>query len=112
LQGGGLQGGSDAPPLTGATFKQDWSKYTVRVLYRFVSKTMPEGLEGDLSAKAYSNILSFVLAANGASPGAEPFNPESSLKIGDIANGQTVTAVINAPIEQAGPAQSSPGPRP
>jgi hypothetical protein len=99
LQGGGLQGGSDAPPLTGPTFKQDWSKYSIQVLYRFASKTMPEGLEGDLSATTYSNVLSFVLAANGAKPGAEPFNPNSNIKIGDIANGQTVVAVIEAPID-------------
>ena len=112
LQGGGLEGGSDAPPLAGPTFRQDWSKYTIQVLYRFVSKTMPEGLEGDLSAKTYSNILSFVLAANGARPGSEPFNPGSGLKISDIANGQTVMAVINAPIVRADPAKSSPGPAP
>ena len=112
LQGGGLEGGSDAPPLTGPGFKADWSKYTIQVLYRFVSKTMPEGLEGDLSARTYSNILSFVLAANGAKPGEEPFNPGSNLKIGDIANGQTVMAVINAPIERADTAQSRGGARP
>lgn len=98
LQGGGLQGGSDAPPLTGVTFKNDWSKYSIHVLYRFVSKTMPEGLEGDLSPSTYSNIISFILAANGAKSGATAFNPNSNTKIGNIANGQTVTAVIEEPI--------------
>lgn len=97
LQGGGLQGGSDAPPLTGATFKNDWSKYSIQVLYRFVSKAMPEGLEGDLSPNTYSNIISFLLAANGAKAGPIAFNPNSDTKIGDIANGQTVMAVIRTP---------------
>jgi hypothetical protein len=98
LQGGGLQGGGDAPQLTGPNFNQDWSKQTIRVLYRFVSQTMPDGLAGDLSAKMYSDILSFLLAANGAKPGSAPFNPNSDIRIGDIANGQIVTAVTNAPI--------------
>jgi cytochrome c len=97
LQGGGLQGGSDATPLTGVTFKNDWSKYSIQVLYRFVSKAMPEGLEGNLSPNTYSNIISFVLAANGAKAGQAAFNPNSNTKIGDIANGQTVMAVIKAP---------------
>ena len=95
LRGGGLQGGSDAPPLTGLTFKSDWSKYSIQVLYHFVSKTMPAGLEGDLKPEMYSNIISFLLAANGAKPGPTAFNPNSSIKIGDIANGQTVTGVID-----------------
>ena len=96
LQGGGSQGGNDAPPLTGPNFNQDWSKYSIQVLYRYVSKTMPDGLAGDLDAKTYRNVLSFLLAANGAKPGSTPFNPNSGTKIGDIANGRLVTAVTNA----------------
>lgn len=99
LQGAGLQGAGDAPPLTGPNFNQDWSKNTIRTLFQFVSKTMPDGLAGDLSTKTYYNIVSFLLAANGAKAGSTPFNPNSSTKIGDIANGVIVTAVTNAPIE-------------
>jgi cytochrome c len=98
LQGGGSQGGSDAPQLTGPNFNQDWSKYTIKVLYRYVSKTMPDGLAGDLDAKTYRDVLAFLLAANGAKPGPAPFDPNSSIKIGDIANGRLVPAVVNAPI--------------
>jgi cytochrome c len=96
LQGGGSQGGSDAPQLTGANFNQDWSKQTIKVLYRYVSKTMPDGLAGDLDAKTYRNVLAFLLAANGAKPGSTPFDPNSSIKIGDITNGRLVPAVVNA----------------
>lgn len=98
LQGGGSQGGADAPPLTGGNFNQDWSKYTIQVLYRYVSKTMPDGLAGDLKAKTYREILAFVLAANGAKPGSVPFDPNSGIRIGDIANGRLVTAVTDAPM--------------
>jgi mono/diheme cytochrome c family protein len=101
-----LQGFTDAPPLTGATFKFDWSKYTVRRFYVFVSKTMPQGLEGDLRPKTYSNVIAFLLAANGARAGSGHLNPNSSTKIGDIASGGPVYAVIRAPIDpqrEAGP---------
>lgn len=102
LQGGGLQGAGDAPQLTGPNFNQDWSKQTIRTLYQFVSKTMPDGLAGDLSAKAYSDIVSFLLAANGAKPGVQPFNPNNDVKIGDIANGRLVGPVIGAPPQAQG----------
>ncbi len=99
LQGGGLQGGGDAPQLTGPNFNQDWSKQTIRVLYQYVSKTMPDGLAGDLSAKTYRDVIAFLLAANGASPGSTPLDPNSSTRIGDIANGRLVTAVTSVPID-------------
>jgi cytochrome c len=106
LQGGGLQGGGDAPQLTGPNFTRDWSKQTIRVLYQFVSKTMPDGLAGDLNARTYSDIISFLLAANGAKPGTKPFNPNSEIKIGDITSGHIVTAVTGAPIDtKAGASQ-------
>lgn len=60
---------------------------------------MPQGLEGDLKPKTYSNIVAFLLAANGAKTGSAPLNPDSGMKIGDIANGNTVLAIINAPID-------------
>ncbi|HEX4636669.1 MAG TPA: hypothetical protein VH189_10845, partial [Rhizomicrobium sp.] len=63
------------------------------------SKTMPDGLAGDLSVKTYSNIVSFLLAANGAKPGQDRFDPNSSTKIGDIADGRIVTMVTDAPID-------------
>jgi hypothetical protein len=102
LQGGGAQGGGDAPQLTGPNFNQDWSKQTIHVLYNYVSKTMPDGLAGDLSPKTYSNILAFLLAANGAKAGSTPFDPNSGIRIGDIANGHLVTTVTAAPIDPQG----------
>jgi hypothetical protein len=57
----------------------------------------------EIYAKAYSNILPFLLAANGAKPRSAPINPNSDIKIGNIANGHVVAAVTNASIDaQAG----------
>lgn len=92
--GANLAGDGDAPPLTGEAFAFDWAPRTIREFYQFISATMPDGLAGDLSSDTYFNIISFLLAANGAKPGPAPFNNESNVKIGAIANGQIVTAVV------------------
>lgn len=98
-----LLGQGDAPPLTGGLFRQDWSKYTIRQLYQFVSNAMPQGLEGDLKPEEYSDVIAFLLAANGAQPDGTRFDPGSNVVIGSIANGMLVPAIVNAPISEAEP---------
>jgi mono/diheme cytochrome c family protein len=92
--GDDLAGSGEVPPLTGEGFNADWSQKNIHDFYAFVSTAMPQGLAGDLSAEKYSGIIAYILAANGAKPGTAPFNKDSSVKIGDIANGQIVPAII------------------
>jgi cytochrome c len=92
--GDNLAGSGEVPPLTGESFNADWSQKSIHDFYAFVSTAMPQGLAGDLSAEKYSGIIAYILAANGAKPGPAPFNKDSMTKIGDIANGQIVPAVI------------------
>jgi cytochrome c len=99
-----LQGGGDAPPLGGGFFSADWSKYNIAKLYAFVSNAMPQGLEGELKPEEYSDIIAFLLAADGARPGTAAFDKNSSVTIGSIISGVTAPAVINAPVPN-GPAQ-------
>lgn len=94
--GGDLAGGGDAPPLTGAFFSNDWAKYSVSQLYAFVANAMPQGLEGELKPEEYSSIIAYLLAANGAKPGTAAFTGKSDVKIGAIADGKTVPALIGA----------------
>jgi cytochrome c553 len=103
--GESLLGGGEVPPLTGPSFAHDVSKETIRDFYRYVSTAMPQGLEGDLKPEQYSDIITFLLAANGAKPGSMPFDKNSSEVIGSIANGVEVPAVVNAPVPQGGAAQ-------
>jgi hypothetical protein len=60
---------------------------------------MPQGLEGDLKPEEYASIIAYLLAANGAKPGAAPFTGKSDVKIGDITNGRIVPSVVNAPVQ-------------
>ena len=94
-----LAGGGEDPPLTGPFFSQDWSKYSVSQLYAFVANTMPQGLEGELKPEEYSSIIAYLLAANGAKPGSATFTGKSDVKIGAIADGKTVSSVVNAPVQ-------------
>ncbi len=89
-----LAGGGDSPALTGATFNSSWGAKSTKEFYQFVSTSMPYGNAGNLSAQAYSNIIAFILAANGAKPGNAPLTATSDVKISTIANGQAVAQVL------------------
>ena len=93
-----LAGGGDAPPLGGSFFRQNWGKYNVSQLYAFVANAMPQGLEGELKPEEYSSIIAYLLAANGAKPGASPLSGKSDVKIGAIIGGKIVPSVVNAPV--------------
>jgi mono/diheme cytochrome c family protein len=99
--GEGLEGGGDAPPLGGAFFNGDWSKYDISRLYAFVANAMPQGLEGELKPQEYSDVIAFLLAANGAKPGTAKFDKDSKVQIGSIITGVIVPGVLNAPLPPA-----------
>jgi hypothetical protein len=67
-------------------------------MFAFVSNAMPQGLEGDLKPDEYAAVVAYILAANGAQPGAAMFTGKSDTRIGAIANGQLVPDVVNAPL--------------
>ena len=92
-----LIGGGEAPPLTGASFGHDFSNQTVGGFFAYISNAMPQGLEGDLKPQEYADITAYVLAANGAMPGATPFTGKSAVKIGAIANFKSVQSLTGAP---------------
>lgn len=89
-----LAGNGEVPPLTGDSFVADWSGKSVHQFYAFVSSAMPQGLAGDLTEPQYSDIIAYILAANGAKPGTASFDKNSSTRIGAIADGKIVPSVI------------------
>jgi len=95
--GPALEGGGEAPALTGATFKDHWAKGTTKELWQFISVSMPDGNPGNLSDDIYINVVAYILAVNGAKPGQAPFTKDSIVSIGAIADGQTVMSVIKPP---------------
>jgi mono/diheme cytochrome c family protein len=93
--GDALAGSGEVPPLTGDIFVADWSGKSIHDFYAFVSTAMPQGLAGDLKPEQYSAIIAYILAANGAKPGMAALDKDSDIKIGAIADGKIVAAVIS-----------------
>jgi alcohol dehydrogenase (cytochrome c) len=82
-----LAGGNDALPLAGKAFMGAWSKRTTAELYNKIHSSMPLGRGGSLSEKQYTDIVAYILHANGANPGNNAFTPASAIAIGSFANG-------------------------
>jgi mono/diheme cytochrome c family protein len=91
--GGG--GGGGAPALTGHDFQEDWLNKSAGQLFRFASTNMPLNNAGMLPRDTYVDLVAFILAVNGARPGPAAFTGDSDVRIGAIADGRTVAAVLN-----------------
>jgi alcohol dehydrogenase (cytochrome c) len=90
-----MSGGGDAPALTGANFQEDWLNKSTKQLFQFASTNMPFNNAGMLSRQTYADLVAFILAVNGATPGPVPFTGDAEVKIGSIADGDTVLAVLD-----------------
>jgi alcohol dehydrogenase (cytochrome c) len=107
-----LRGSNEAPPLAGANFQNTWKPRTTRVLADRIRATMPANNPGTLGQEEVVNIVAFLLRANGAPAGSQPFTSTLATLIGDVVTnnapappaGQTAQAV---PTTSAAPAQPS-----
>ena len=88
-------GGGGAPALTGSNFQEDWLNKSAGQLFRFAYGNMPLNFAGMLPRETYVNLVSYILAVNGARPGPRAFTGDSDVRIGAIADGHTVAAVLN-----------------
>ena len=59
-----LQGNNESPPLVGR-FMPDWAGSPLSDLFDYVSTTMPLDRPASLSSAAYTDILAYLLKANG-----------------------------------------------
>ena len=86
--GNSLAGGNDSPALAGPGFMQSWGNRSTKALYQFVSTTMPVGNAGGLSPGVYTDIVAFLLYANGAKPGAAAFTRDTDVRVTAVASGE------------------------
>ncbi len=63
--GSGLTGNGEAPALVGGEFISNWAGLTAGELFERIRTTMPQDNPGKLSRAQYSDILAFILKANG-----------------------------------------------
>jgi alcohol dehydrogenase (cytochrome c) len=83
-----LQGGGEAPALTGDAFIGSWGKRDTKSLYTVIKASMPMGHPDSLGAESYAAITAFLLQANGAKAGDTALTPTIAVPIGSIATGK------------------------
>ena len=59
-----LQGNNESPPLVGR-FIPDWADAPLSDLYDYINSAMPLDRPGSLSTAAYTDIVAYLLNANG-----------------------------------------------
>jgi S-disulfanyl-L-cysteine oxidoreductase SoxD len=64
-------------PLSGDKFWEGYTQKTVADLLTFVSKNMPNGQGGTLSAAAYNDLVALILKSNGFPAGTTELAPET-----------------------------------
>jgi mono/diheme cytochrome c family protein len=64
-------------PLTGDKFWEGYTQKTVADLLAFVSKNMPNGQGGSLSASTYNDLVALILKSNGFPAGTTEVAPET-----------------------------------
>ena len=68
----------EVPSLVWETFMSQWSGKTTRDLFDQVSRSMPRDNPGSLSARAYTDVIAYILQANKLPSGTRELdgNPE------------------------------------
>jgi quinoprotein glucose dehydrogenase len=74
-----LEGNGEAPPLVGR-FMPDWEGTNLSDLYDKIHDTMPLFAPGTLKTEDTTNILAFILQANGFPSGASSLGAGDALK--------------------------------
>lgn len=96
-----LSGATDAPALAGDAFFGAWKGRTTKELYTKIQATMPMGRGGTLSQETYTDIVAYILHANGAKTGTAPFTPATDVKIGAVTTGKLAQDVLHPPAPPA-----------
>jgi alcohol dehydrogenase (cytochrome c) len=60
-----LTDGTFGPPLAGTSFQQRWAGRDLEELFTYLHATMPPGLAGQISNRAYAAIIAYMLEKNG-----------------------------------------------
>jgi alcohol dehydrogenase (cytochrome c) len=71
---GDLSGGEYAPALTAAVFEYRWTNKTLDDLFQKIVTTMPQDKPGALDKGTYTDILTYILKANGYPAGQTPLD--------------------------------------
>ena len=94
-----LEGSNEAPPLAGGNFLNTWGNRAISELFDRIQDTMPATNPGSLGDQAATDIVAYILQANGAPAGAQALTPATTALIGSVAKGEAATAQPPAPAQ-------------
>jgi len=83
--GGTISDGEEGRSLAGAPFWKSFRESTVDHLLDYVSKNMPNGAGGSLSAGVYADLVAYILSRNGLPAGTAELTKESAVGVQIIA---------------------------
>lgn len=67
---------ADGPELTGKAFLDRWREDTLESLFTFMKTTMPGNTPGSLDDHVYTDVIAFLLEANGLPAGQRELTPD------------------------------------
>jgi len=79
--------GEEGRRLAGEPFWESFRESTVDHLLDFVTKSMPNGAGGSLSANTYADLVAFILSRNGLPAGSSELTRDSAAGVQIIAKG-------------------------
>jgi alcohol dehydrogenase (cytochrome c) len=90
--GQNLQGSTDAPALSGDTFKKHWGPRMALELFGEISETMPPTRPGSLSEDSALGVTAYILQRNGAIAGDQELRGNATAKVSEILSAAPLTA--------------------
>ena len=97
-----LAGRNEAPQLAGVNFRNTWRNRSTKDLVDFMSSTMPPDAPS-LAPDAYLSLAAYILQANGAAPGPQPFTAATSVPVGSLLTGAPTQTAAAPPPSAAAP---------
>jgi alcohol dehydrogenase (cytochrome c) len=101
---GGL---NEAPQLAGGNFMNTWRERTTTDLITRIDQTMPPTNPDLVSQAMATDIVAFIMQANGAVPGTQRLTPATAARIGEVGMRQTPPVLAATP-----PPAGTPAPAP
>jgi alcohol dehydrogenase (cytochrome c) len=104
-----LGGSNEAPQLAGGSFIGQWGDSSVADLIGYITKAMPPDNPGAPGQPAITNIVAYILQANGAAPGTQALTPQTAAAVRAVAMRQAPPAAPAAPAQAGGRAGGAGG---
>jgi len=87
-----LQGSFEAPQLSGSNFLNQWGDKTVAELHTYLMASMPPTDPGSPGTDTMTNIVAYLLQANGARPGAQALTPQAGVTFRSVLGARPAAA--------------------